>query len=531
MPATEGIRGGRQIAPMLRLMNSDLILDEPDDFGIPDLYALSRLVHWAGMLGSRLLLSSATLPPAMVQGLFEAYKTGYLMYQQGKSTPVPSAEICCAWFDEYKCQAGSHDSVGGFARQHREWAEARVKNLADKNEKRRGAYISDLSASGNEEEIIRQVAGHIRQQAYELHRDNSCVDPRSGRRVSFGLARFANIDPLIDIAQELAKLDPPPGCRMHLCCYHARHPLLMRSAIEQRLDQLLNRKQPLAVFEDQGMRAVLDAGDALDHIFIVLATPVAEVGRDHDYDWAIVEPSSMRSIIQLAGRVRRHRPDSWEANNICLLSKNIKGLKDRGNGPVFERPGFEAKHFLLNSHDLHDLLEPDQFEEISSAPRILERHELRPADNLADLEHDHLRAVMLGDAQRRKLPIDLWWTTRAHLSGELQRALPFRFDPVGRETYCLMPDEDGLAIQYKRFEQDGSLTDVGNEFQRVELTLAAGVDFWIENDYLSLLMQLAEKLDMELTDCARKFGVFDLPLETGHQGWRYHPALGFQRYK
>lgn len=33
-------------------------------------------------------------------------------------------------------------------------------------------------------------------------------------------------------------------------------------------------------------------------------------GRDHDYDWAIVEPSSMRSIIQLAGRIRRHRPGS-----------------------------------------------------------------------------------------------------------------------------------------------------------------------------------------------------------------------------
>lgn len=35
-PATEGTRGGRQIAPMLRLMTSDLVLDEPDDFGLDD---------------------------------------------------------------------------------------------------------------------------------------------------------------------------------------------------------------------------------------------------------------------------------------------------------------------------------------------------------------------------------------------------------------------------------------------------------------------------------------------------------------
>ena len=45
IPATDGTRGGRQIAPMLRLMSSDLILDEPDDFGVEDLPALTRLVY------------------------------------------------------------------------------------------------------------------------------------------------------------------------------------------------------------------------------------------------------------------------------------------------------------------------------------------------------------------------------------------------------------------------------------------------------------------------------------------------------
>jgi CRISPR-associated endonuclease/helicase Cas3 len=52
MHATEGTRGGHQTAPMLRLMSSDLVLDEPDDFGIEDLPALSRLVHWADLLGA-----------------------------------------------------------------------------------------------------------------------------------------------------------------------------------------------------------------------------------------------------------------------------------------------------------------------------------------------------------------------------------------------------------------------------------------------------------------------------------------------
>ena len=70
VPATDGLRGGRQIAPMLRLMSSDLVLDEPDDFDLDDLHALSRLVHWAGMLGCRVLLSSATMPPSLLRGAF-----------------------------------------------------------------------------------------------------------------------------------------------------------------------------------------------------------------------------------------------------------------------------------------------------------------------------------------------------------------------------------------------------------------------------------------------------------------------------
>lgn len=36
-PATESLRGGRQIAPMLRLLSGDLVLDEPDDFDMADL--------------------------------------------------------------------------------------------------------------------------------------------------------------------------------------------------------------------------------------------------------------------------------------------------------------------------------------------------------------------------------------------------------------------------------------------------------------------------------------------------------------
>ena len=76
MGATETIRGGRFILPMLRLMSSDLVIDEIDDFTQKDLTAISRLVHLAGMYGRNVVLSSATIPPDLAEGMYRAYIAG-----------------------------------------------------------------------------------------------------------------------------------------------------------------------------------------------------------------------------------------------------------------------------------------------------------------------------------------------------------------------------------------------------------------------------------------------------------------------
>ena len=95
---------------MLRLMSSDLVLDEPDDFDMADLPALTRLVHWAGLLGSRVLLSSATMPPALVKGLFLAYQAGRKVWQRHcGERPSEPVRICCVWVDEFHQEA--HDCV------------------------------------------------------------------------------------------------------------------------------------------------------------------------------------------------------------------------------------------------------------------------------------------------------------------------------------------------------------------------------------------------------------------------------------
>ena len=227
MPATEGLRGGHQIAPMLRLMTSDLVLDEPDDFSIEDLPALSRLVHWASLLGSRVLLSSATLPPALVQGLFRAYLAGRAEHQRHRGRPGEPLAVCCAWFDEFDAQASEHDDGAGYLDAHRRFVDQRLARLATVDVRRRAAIEPLPIAAGQPRDAICiELAGQMREHLHALHRQHHSVDPQTSKRASFGLIRMANIDPLFDVARELFRLGAEAGCRVHLCVYHSRHPLL-----------------------------------------------------------------------------------------------------------------------------------------------------------------------------------------------------------------------------------------------------------------------------------------------------------------
>jgi CRISPR-associated endonuclease/helicase Cas3 len=547
MPATEGTRGGHQIAPMLRLMTSDLVLDEPDDFAIEDLSALTRLVHSAGMLGSRVLLSSATLPPALVQGLFQAYLKGREEYQNNRGIPCVRLPVCCGWFDEFASEVGEHGDKDQFLVAHRRFVVGRLAKLteASKQEVRRRAFIQPLPIRPKQARIAlcRELAQHLQPQLHSLHCHHHSVDPKTGKRASFGLIRMANIDPLFDVALALFELGADAGCHIHLCAYHSHHPMLIRSRMEGVLDAALKRDKPDAVFDLASIRECLDAYPEPDHIFVVLATAVAEVGRDHDYDWAIVEPSSMRSIIQLAGRVRRHRSGNCAEDqpNIYLLDTNLRHLENGGNEAAFKWPGFENKSFSLVSHQLSELLTPEQWQAITAAPRIKEREPLLPNNNLADLEHERIADLMLGAsdaAEQKTLPVKLWWETRASLSGWLQRKTPFRADPLGRLRYALLPDENGELDLY-RLEDGGREIQVGLSFKGQTLRgpvreiddpdYGPNITPWAVPKYREAVEEFAESKQIESRVCAKKYAVIELPDKEGGQLWRYHWALGFSR--
>ncbi len=287
IPATEGIRGGQQIAPMLRLLGSDLILDEPDDFNLSDLPALCRLVHWTGLLGRRVLLSTATMPPALVYACFEAYKAGWSHYAKANLANW-DGNIQCAWFDEFNTDSKLLSAYKSFQTEHRNFVQNRVKQLSDVPAKRKGKIVT--IGKNKEQTVYQNMADTIFHSINELHKNHYVS--KDEKYVSIGLVRMANIDPMIAVAKNLLAMDAPENTKIHYCVYHSRFPLAIRSRIEEKLDYILKRKDEYRdrLWENEkGIGGIVNNSKISNHIFVVLASPVAEVGRDHDYDWAVVE--------------------------------------------------------------------------------------------------------------------------------------------------------------------------------------------------------------------------------------------------
>lgn len=563
-PATESLRAGRQIAPMLRLMSADLVLDELDDFDLDDLPALTRLVHWAGMLGARVVLSSATLPPALVQGMFRAYQAGRRHYRRNRGADGGRAdalaEIPCLWVDEFGAQPQPCVDAAAFAAAHAAFVERRVSRL-ESQPPLRIVQLWPLTIAERERDRLRAAfAAQVREACMQLHGTHAETDTVTGQRASFGIVRMANIDPIIDVARELYRLGAPDGLRIHLCVYHARFPLAQRSSIEKLLDGVLNRRKENAVWQHAAIRAAIDAAPRCEHLFVVLASPVCEVGRDWDADWAVAEPSSMRSLIQLAGRVQRHRPKSPASPNVVVFDTNLKALEERGAGkPAFRRPGFEdEERFLLTSHRLNTLWPDADGQRIDAVPRIRSRSvlERQPKSNWIDLEHARMeeathpiseamapvvsttgrRRPGAGGASwqwQRELAAPSWQFPQATLLGVLPQQQPFREDTLRSITLVFLPDDEEETLVAHRVEEQldkaGQDPHVPATLKPIELEPPTGLVPWGGMDLPQLLervRELAEAEELPLREAARRFTAVEVPKNVTLLAWLWHPWLG-----
>ena len=558
--ASECKRGGKYIAPILRLLSSDLILDEPDDFDQADLPALSRLVHLAGLFGTRVLLSSATLTPDLVTGLFEAYMEGRKLFNQSQNKATP--RVVCAWFDEQPKammfeQCADMDE---FQDKHKQFCDKRASYLAKQPVRRQAEILpfSILYTQDKATQFYSALAQKIVDAAVNLHDKHHEVLTNSDKKnsvvnvqVSIGLVRVANINNITNIAMQLFKADSitvPDDTVIHVVCYQAKQLLLLRNALENKLDRILDRSDnKVSVLNHPEIKQAITNYPAKNHIFMVLATPVAEVGRDHDYDWAIVEPSSMRSIIQLAGRVWRHRPEKLANEpNILLLQYNIRYFKHlNGQRPIFTHPGFETTLFKPPSYDLNKLMTQEQLAHVDARPRILSSDN-KTIETLSDLEHRVMRHLLNSPKLNY---VNAYWdnkatANRAHT--HLQQISPFRAG-TPQDDWLLIPrmvndDEDsdepttGFDVYYAEdvFEKGLNKSTTHNKtIQPLAFNFEhAQIKPWLTTSLDEVLqgLQLSYS-DKSLRSLAITYSSVSLDSikSSNSRGWMFHEFFGFVR--
>ena len=102
--------------------------------------------------------------------------------------------------------------------------------------KHKAAILENLKETDN---LYANFAQTILKGALQLHQNNqSLVD---GKKVSIGLIRMANINPLVAVAKQFIQQNIPKDTRIHLCVYHSHYPLAIRSYLENQLDEVLYR--------------------------------------------------------------------------------------------------------------------------------------------------------------------------------------------------------------------------------------------------------------------------------------------------
>lgn len=330
------------IKPWLRLQSSRaLIIDEVDGFGLEDTPALLRLIYFSAVMGVHVLVSSATIYPALARRVAAAYNAGtrQRMEMMGADTATRVAIVgdadganiivACDDFPD------AFDACSKVARAH-----------LGKDDRRKFAYIGDDADSPDR---MREV---VMRTCLDLHeRNRFMVDTPSGQTgVSVGMVKMLHIKQVVAMALHLDKWvvqadESTPMVRAII--YHSRNTMLGRAYIEQHLDAMLKRKggaspadhPPVANLAN---KAAAQGRDAL----IIIITTLEEVGQDHDYDWAVIEPSSARGIVQTCGRVLRHRNTSPNGVNVAIMRHNFRYLehdpRNRKTRSCFCRPGFES---------------------------------------------------------------------------------------------------------------------------------------------------------------------------------------------
>ncbi|EJD6042701.1 type I-F CRISPR-associated helicase Cas3f [Providencia huaxiensis] len=578
MGATETLRGGRYILPYLRLMSSDLVIDEIDDFTGNDPVAIGRLVYLAGALGRKVMISSATIPPTLAVFYFNAYQQGWHIHALSHQK---SLKVGCVWVDEgqydekkdkciHACQiatittADDELTVSHYRQYHNNFIEKRVKALRALVARRKAFILPIQKEQGKD--LQTQYFAHIQQAILRLHQAHAYSERETQLQVSFGVVRVANIPVCVALTHYLLAAQWPEEVEIRTMAYHSQQVLLLRHEQEKHLDGVLKRKekegeQPEA-FQNPIVRQHLDQahrnGKAKHLIFILVATPVEEVGRDHDFDWAVIEPSSYRSIVQMAGRVRRHRAGEVASPNIALLQYNWVAFQGNNQRDAFSKPGYENRNLnlSLSTYNLSELVDESQLlKSVDAIPRIqpITGWKTQQTTNLACLEHASIERLM-GDVSTAKpakaavrtrstflssavlpknRPTTLWGYTSG---GWWMTALPQQFasfresEPTKRVSLILSAKN---RLHFCEYDKDSGWVTKEDEYGIGFQPLAEPLKqrLWLIRDYQQSLAS-RENEYQQAEQLSKRYGEISfLPRKSSGVFYHYNDQMGLSTFK
>lgn len=279
--ATQTSTGNHYILPCLRLMSSDLVLNEIDHFDSDTLVALGRLIHLAAMLGRKVILSSSHLTQDVAEGYFNAYQSGWQIFARSHGF---NQNIGCAWINELSTQVHSiaikeHCQLE-FRQFHAEFMTTYAKKIVQKSVKHKKEEI--LLDNFEDDTVINMIRyQHIR---------HSTLHTPTGKKVSFGLLNMANTTSCIELAEFLIKHEWSSDVDIKLMLHHSQQVMFMRNEQEQHLDAVLHFETVNVAFENAIIRKQIEKSNAQHLIYILVTNSSMQLGQRYTFDWSIIEP-------------------------------------------------------------------------------------------------------------------------------------------------------------------------------------------------------------------------------------------------
>jgi len=401
---------------LLRFMSADLVLDEIDSYDSKALVALGKVAFLQGMFGRKLLISSATCSPGVCLAMFTAYQKGYALHSGLDARPKP---LAVGWFSHLTGQhklVPSLEKTRDFTKQHAAFSAQLIRHF-QKAPKRR---LMGLIPRGDIE-TKEQLFEAVWQASLALHQAHPQALDGTALPYSIGSVRWNRVDWCQGFSNYvIKKAQETPDLEVSVLTYHSKFFPLALNKIETELDGLVKRR-PQCLDAAPKKLAALFSKAQNNHkkslLVLVCTSPISEIGRDHDYDWAVIEPCSLASMVQMAGRVWRHRPEKTTlVPNIMMMPLNTREIDAKTDGPVYYWPGPEhdknEPKIRSLADDCRSVTEAFELEEAPlkitpipslDSPELLGEQLQQGHPNLRSLEH-YSASLLLAEGGRHSLP-------------------------------------------------------------------------------------------------------------------------------